>query len=219
MISYAILVNDELKEIETLTKKILQFIKPDDEMVILQDIAEGEGLTADKLNVFRYLTKLADSNKKQVTFHHHGLNNNFAKQKNYLNSLCLQPYIFNIDADEIPESYLITSVHDIISQYPNVDAFWVSRVNTVEGITQDDITRWRWSVNEQGWINFPDPQLRIYKNTAAIKWKRPVHEYLTGYETYSHLPKEKEWSLIHNKQIDKQRSQNEKYEKIMRKEL
>jgi hypothetical protein len=34
--------------------------------------------------------------------------------------------------------------------------FRVPRVNTVEGITQQHIQQWRWNVNENGWVNWPD---------------------------------------------------------------
>jgi hypothetical protein len=65
-------------------------------------------------------------------------------------------------------------------------------------------------------VNWPmDPQLRLYKNISTLKWERPVHEYLTGYNTISRLPAEPALSIIHSKHINKQRNQNKYYSDII----
>ena len=51
-----------------------------------------------------------------------------------------------------------------------VDLFFVPRINTVEGLTPTHIKKWGWKVGENGWINFPDYQWRIYKNDPKIVW-------------------------------------------------
>jgi hypothetical protein len=71
--------------------------------------------------------------------------------------------------------------------------------------------QWGWAVNEAGWINFPDYQWRIYRNAPEICWQNKVHEVLTGFETISHLPDDKEFCLIHEKTIERQIKQNEYY--------
>ena len=43
--------------------------------------------------------------------------------------------------------------------------------------------KWQWKVNEQGWVNWPDYQWRIWKNIKRIKWKNKVHEVLEGHKT------------------------------------
>ena len=47
----------------------------------------------------------------------------------------------------------------------------VPRVNTVEGLTQEHINKWRWNVNENGWINWPDYQTRINKIVLKLNGK------------------------------------------------
>ena len=74
---------------------------------------------------------------------------------------------------------------------------------------------WNWRVNERGWINYPDPQQRIYKNAKHIKWEKPVHERLVGAKVDTGLPQEEEWSYYHPKTIVKQEKQNEKYAEII----
>ena len=41
---------------------------------------------------------------------------------------------------------------------------------------------WGWNANDNGWINFPDYQMRLYKNDKKIKWTKPVHEQLVGFK-------------------------------------
>ena len=102
----------------------------------------------------------------------------------------------------------------ILESNPTIDLYWVPRVNTVDGITQEHINKWGWNVNEKGWVNFPDYQTRIYRNTEDVTWMNKVHERITGYDTFSNFPAEEKWSLYHHKKIDRQEKQNEFYETI-----
>ena len=124
--------------------------------------------------------------------------------------MCSGDYIFNIDADEMPHPILISQIKQIL-EINKVDLIWVPRVNTVQGLTQEHINKWRWNVNDKGWVNYPDYQARIYKNAEHIKWIKPVHERIDGAKTYSHLPPQEELSFYHHKEISKQEKQNEFY--------
>ena len=97
---------------------------------------------------------------------------------------------------------------------PTIDLYWVPRVNTVEGITQEHINKWRWNVNEKGWVNWPDYQTRILQNSSKIKWGSKVHEVLLGHDTFASLPQKEEWCLYHPKHIDKQEFQNNFYNSL-----
>jgi len=92
--------------------------------------------------------------------------------------------------------------------------FLVPRVNTVEGLTQEHINKWRWNVNESGWVNWPDYQTRIIQNSQKIKWQNKVHEQIVGISTKGALPMEEEWCLYHHKHIDKQEHQNKFYDTL-----
>jgi len=141
------------------------------------------------------------------------LNKDFASFKNNLKSYCTKDYVFQIDADEIPHEALIEYLPQVLETNP-VDVVFVPRVNTVEGITQHHIFKWGWRVNEKGWVNFPDYQMRIYKRTDEVQWMNKVHERITGYTTFSNFPAEEHWSLYHPKEIERQEKQNEFYETI-----
>jgi hypothetical protein len=49
------------------------------------------------------------------------------------------------------------------------------------------------------------------KNNSSIKWKNKVHERLDGFKTYSTLPAQDEFCLLHPKTIKKQEKQNNFY--------
>jgi len=142
------------------------------------------------------------------------INKNFAAYKNNLNKNCDGNWIFQIDADEIPNAYLLEALPFILETNPDVEAYWVPRVNTVAGITDEHVAKWGWRVTEDGWVNFPDWQMRIYQNIDTIYWVKPVHEQLKGYTKFANLPPEEKFALYHPKNIGRQEQQNSFYETI-----
>ena len=205
-ISYAITVCNELEEITKLLNFLQNTIKSDDEIVIQYD----ESSVTDEVMGYISLLDKMHSNHKVIGF---PLNKDFASFKNNLKSHCSKDYIFQIDADEIPHEALIEYLPQLLENNP-VDVIFVPRVNTVDGLTDEHIQKWGWKVDEKGWVNFPDYQLRIYKRTDSVRWMNPVHETITGYNTFSNFPAEEQWSLYHHKQIDRQEKQNEFYDTI-----
>ena len=119
---------------------------------------------------------------------------------NFVNNLVRDEfdYIFSIDADEIPNKWLIENIHEILESN-DVDLIWVPRINTVEGITDEYIQQWGWRVNEKGWVNWPDYQGRILKNDENIKWSRGLHEVITGTDKIVQLQADPKISLWHIK--------------------
>jgi hypothetical protein len=105
------------------------------------------------------------------------------------------------------------NIHQII-EMNDVDVILVPRVNTVEGLTGEHVQKWGWVLDENGWVNWPDPQWRIYRNVDYIKWENKVHENLVGYKSISNLPMMQELALHHPKTIDRQEKQNEYYETL-----
>lgn len=64
-------------------------------------------------------------------------------------------------------------------------------------------------------INYPDFQMRIYRNTPTIQWKNKVHEVLGGYRSWATLPVEdEEFVLYHPKTIERQEKQNSYYDTL-----
>ena len=205
-ISYAITVCNELKEITELTNFLQSRIEEEDEIIIQYDTNGVTKEVSDFLTIFGEINRQT----KIVSF---PLNKDFATFKNNLKKNCSGDYIFQIDADEIPTEYLMQNIKTILESN-NVDIVFVPRVNTVNGLTEAHIQGWGWRVNEKGWLNFPDYQTRIYKNTNDVEWFGKVHERISGYNTFANFPAEERFSLYHHKQIERQEKQNNFYNNI-----
>ena len=200
-ISYAITVCNELEEVKRLVNFLLLHKRKQDEIVILFDEKNGTD------EVFDYIeSQVHDCEVFCEKFEGH-----FADWKNLLTSHCTGDYIFQVDADEYPDEILVLTLPEIFELTGDVDIMLVPRINTVEGLTEAHIKKWGWTVNDKGWVNYPDYQWRIYRNSPEIKWVNKVHEVLTGYKTYATLPQRKEYSLYHPKTIERQEKQNEYY--------
>jgi len=197
-ISYAITACNEHVELERLLDQLTNNIRPEDEIVVQMDITATEEVKA-------------VVNKYKLMNYFHPLNNDFATFKNNLSSLCTKEFIFQIDADEYPHPFLLESLPQILDYNYNVDVFLTPRINTVEGLTEQHIKQWGWNVNDKGWVNFPDYQWRIWKNSSKIKWINKVHERLDGFNEYSMLPQSEEYCLFHPKDIKRQEKQNQFY--------
>jgi len=199
-ISYAIPVCNEYKEIEYLLEYLNKHKREQDEIVVQCD----QGNTTPE--VYEVLKQYSDI--KIIEF---ALNKDFAAFKNNLKDNCSGDYIFQIDADEYPEEYLMNTIEWVINNNPKTDIFWVPRINIVKGLTKEHIDKWKWNVDPKGRVNFPDYQCRILKNLKRIKWKNKVHEVLMGHQTESHLPANDEFCIHHLKDIKRQEKQNELY--------
>ena len=201
-ISYAITVCNEINEIKKLIPILLEGKRENDEIVVLFDKQNG---TAE---VWSYLQE-QNIKCEAKSFDHH-----FADWKNYLTSLCEGDYIFQIDADEYPHKSLLTALPIILESNPDNEVYLVPRVNTVDGLTEEHRAKWNWRVDENGWVNYPDYQWRLWKNKSDIKWKNKVHEVLEGFKTYAPLPPKEELSLYHPKEIKRQEKQNAYYDTL-----
>jgi len=206
-ISYAIPVCNEWKEIKYLMDYLFKHKREQDEIVVQCD----KGNTTQE--VYSVLKEYSEFNMpyKLIEF---PLNKDFASFKNNLKDNCSGDYIFQIDADEYPEEYLMSTIEWLIKNNPGTDVFWVPRINTVKGLTQEHVNKWRWNVDPNGRVNFPDYQCRIMKNVKRIKWKNKVHEVLTGHKTESRLPANDEFCIHHPKTIERQEKQNTLYETL-----
>jgi len=205
-ISYAITVCNEFVEIQKLLSFLLQHKREEDEIIVLYDFKNGDEGVEEFLR--------SHSVNGEFVWAPGRFKNHFADWKNYLTSLCNGDYIFQIDADEIPDKQLILSLPKIIEGNPDNEVYLVPRVNTVEGLTDEHIKKWGWNVNDKGWVNWPDYQWRIWKNVKNIKWVNKVHEKLEGFKTYATLPPMKDLALYHPKDIKKQEKQNAYYDTL-----
>ena len=209
-ISYAIPVCNEHVELEKLLSFLVKHIDKNDEIVIQCDQGNTTHEVHKVLGTFKAPKGFKDP-LKIITF---PLNRDFASFKNNLKEHCIGDWIFQIDADELPHESLITNLKSLLELNPTTELLLVPRVNTVDGLTQEHINKWRWNVNENGWVNWPDYQTRIIQNSPKIQWASKVHEVIVGFSTKGALPMEEEWCLYHPKNIERQEIQNKLYENI-----
>ncbi len=205
-VSYAVTVCDEVEEIRRLIA-ILSSIDIRDEIVIQYDEPNTPPAVMDFLRVLR-------DERGCSAIIPFALNDDFAAFKNNVKDFCRGDYIFQIDTDEYPTMYLLSQIHGILKANPTADVLMVPRINTVSGLTRAHLQKWGWHINAQGWVNFPDPQTRIYRNRDSIRWVNRVHETLAGYRILAQVPWMPELALMHPKTIARQEKQNSFYERL-----
>lgn len=200
-ISYAVTVCNELTEVERLLTQLLSQKHSEDEIVVLYD-NNGTKEVLDYLQTVEGIKLVWDN-----------FDGHFADWKNKLTALCTGDFIFQIDADEYLPDECVDLMHQILESNPEVDLYFVPRINTVSGLTEEHIQKWGWNV-VNGRVNYPDYQTRIYRKNQEIKWKNKVHEHIDGYKQYTVLPAVDALSLIHPKTIERQEKQNSYYETL-----
>ena len=204
-ISYSLLTHNETDSLLKLIEFLVKHKDDEDEIVILDDFSDNKKTQ----NILDSMCSI-----HEIIYEQRHLLKDYGGQKNYLKNMCTGDYIFNLDADELPNKFLIKNIKVILEANPTIDLYWVPRVNTVKGLTESHIKAWGWRVNENGWVNWPDHQGRIWRNRPNILWRNPVHEVLTGYKEHSYLPQEEKFCFYHHKEIERQEKQNEFYNTI-----
>ena len=203
-ISYAIPVCNEHSELNRLISSIINLMEGTYEIVVQCD----SGNTTRE--VYEVLERYGDR-IKVVEF---PLNRDFSSFKNNLKANCSGDWIIQIDADEELTEIFFKNIYSVLNSNEGVEVFLLPRINTVENLTEEHINKWGWRVDERGWVNFPDWQTRILKNSSNIHWRNKVHEVLSGHTQYSFFPQNPEWCIFHHKSLDRQEKQNELYSKL-----
>ncbi len=205
-LSYAITACNEVEETIRLVNQLLNYKGENSEIVVLLDIPKAP------IELVEYLELQGEAN--HINLIESEFDNDFAQWKNLLNSQCSGDWIFQLDADEYLEADLIHNLEEILENNVDKDLILVPRINTVEGLTEEHIQKWGWKVDEKGWVNFPDVQTRIYKNSDKIGWSGKVHERIMGFESYTNFPLEEVYCIKHPKTIERQERQNNYYDTL-----
>jgi glycosyltransferase involved in cell wall biosynthesis len=206
-LSYAITACNEVEETIRLVNQLLNYKEENSEIVVLLDTPKAP------TELIEYLELQAKADKLDLIESEFG--GDFAQWKNLLNSQCKGEWIFQLDADEYLMPDLIVNMEALLNSNEDKDLILVPRINTVEGLTEAHIQKWGWNVNENGWVNFPDVQTRIYKNKPEqIGWSGKVHERIGGFENYTNFPLEEIYCIKHQKTIERQEKQNNYYDTL-----
>jgi glycosyltransferase involved in cell wall biosynthesis len=137
MISIAITVCNEHKELETLLDYLQErALSPEYEIIIQID---------EQNHTPEVVHTIID---RGIKHHFFPLNKDFAAYKNELIKHCSGEYIFFLDADEIPNEYLIYNLPLILKSNPHIDMFLVPRINTVNNLGLSNVQKWGWNINK-----------------------------------------------------------------------
>ena len=127
-ISYSILTNNETDSLSELIQFLVKHKDEEDEIVILDDYSDNE-------KTKEILDSMCSIYEIKLEQRH--LHKDYAGQKNHLKSMCSGDYIFNLDADELPNKWLMKNIKEILEANSSIDLYWVPRVNTVKGLTAE----------------------------------------------------------------------------------
>lgn len=207
-IKFVITVKDE-EEVFQLIDSLVPQLNDTDTLYLLVDEYEGNGKFVER--IMNYIKKPI-----QIEVIYNQLNGDFASHRNSIHSIekLHNTFICQLDADEVIDAYFVQLLNQAINHYQDVQLFYIPRKNIVHGLTTEDIIKWKWNVNKDGYINYPDYQGRLYfyKEDDTIKWVGKVHERISGHKLYATLPDI--FAISHIKNIDRQRKQNELYDKL-----
>lgn len=197
-LSYVIGVCTEHTELENLLKFLDEVRMPQEETVVVVDSGKVTPEVRDV--IVRYPWVKSFDREFQ---------GDFAEHKNYFSQIVSNEYIFNIDADEIPQEFLVHAVRQLIGKH---DLIAVPRINICPGYTQNFLKKHKFSCNEAGFINWPDYQGRVYHKN--LKWSGKVHEKIEGAQRPIGIKADPKFALWHVKTTTRQNKQNEMYDLI-----
>ena len=194
-VCFAITVCDEYEELRNLLNAIIPYVCANDEILIQGD----EGNTTEKVK-----NVIAEYSKSITKFVEFPLNHNFGEYKSHLAKQTNCQYIFQIDADELPNPYLMRHLHRIL--YNNkLDLIRIARINLMIEDNENFILWDNYNRHKNiSPLNFPDYQRRIYRNSPTISWTHTIHEKIIGFKTVAYLPPKPKYSLLHCKHWKKQ---------------
>lgn len=196
VVTYGITVCNESVELKNLLETLVDNIIHVDEICILADSTK---ITNDVINVienFKCYIK---------TFISYPFDGDFSKFKNKISDVANGEFIFQIDADEVPTGTLIEQLYILT----RADLVYIPRVNIMLGMSDYHMKLHGFSLNDAGFINFPDFQGRFYKK--SLQWVGKVHEKISGAHKVSQVPADPKLCIWHVKTARKSNQQREFY--------
>lgn len=205
-LSYLITCHNETDSLDKLLSKLCVSLKHNHEIVVIDDYSDNQQTLS-----------ILDKYSSHINLYRHKLEKNYGAHKNFGIEQCRGKWIFQIDADEYPTDILLENIDILINSNESNEVIWLPRLNYFEGVTQKDIMMWGWQFHD-GMINFPDYQSRLYRNLSHIRYQRRLHEKVEGFKSYAFIPPQKDYAIVHEKTIEKQRQTNINYNKIFTEE-
>jgi hypothetical protein len=190
--TYTIQVCNESRELFSLLNFLIK-VKDDEDNI---------NVVVDSLHKTDKVLLVLDHFKDKVSVYHRPFDN-FHDNATYHGTVATGDYIFGLDADEMPQEDLIKGIKKILTEN-DIDIVWIPRINIHPGLTKEFLEKYKFPVNENNWINWPDYQGRIYKRNDKIRWTNEMHTKLVGGERNAKLPADPRIALWHIKSVEKQ---------------
>jgi len=192
-ITYSIQVCNESRELYSLLNFLTHVIDAEDNIHVV----------VDSLHVTDKVKLVLDHFRDKVTVFERPFDT-FYKNSTFHLENCTGDYIFTIDADEMPQELLIQNFKKILQEH-GLDIIQVPRINIHPGSTHEFLIKFGFHVNEMGWINWPDYQLRILKKD--VQFTDELHtKPITEGKLVGSLGENPSCALWHIKSIEKQQS-------------
>tara|TARA_B100000902_G_scaffold394468_1_gene450875 strand:+ start:1245 stop:1898 length:654 start_codon:yes stop_codon:yes gene_type:complete len=192
-LSYAITVCNEARDLFSLISFLKKVIDEEDEINILLDTLHTSKNVRDVLSHF----------SNDIVLNEREFDGNFSEHRNFHLSKCTGDYIFIIDPDEMPTEKLIKMIKNGIVD-TGAELIRIPRINIHPGYTEEWIKQCNFSVNEVGWINWPDYICRVFLNKPEIKYGSELHENILGAKTVVNMNPDPSIAIWHIKSIEKQ---------------
>jgi len=184
--SVAMITLDDKNYVEKTLDNVIPFIKND---FVVVDGGSKDGT----LEILK--------SKKEITLLEKKWEDNFETQKNYALDNTKADWRVLIDSDEVYEQVFWNQLPWLIWEADNkeVDCITLPRINIVDGLTQEMIDQQRWSLTNFNWVNYPDPQERVYKRNCRYSGR--THERIVGSNKKAFAAGQ---HIIHRKDADRQ---------------
>lgn len=203
-VTYAVEVCNEDRELYSLLSFLVKTKESGDDINVLVDSGK------ETPEVLKVIEQFADS----ITVCKRNFDGDFAAHRNYHIEQCKGDFIFMIDADEMPQEALIKNIKKPLME-TSCDMVYVPRINICPGFTNEWLERCKFSVNEAGFINWPDFQGRIFRNVEGIRWNKSLHEKIEGFKSAISLEANPLIALWHIKSVERQDKQDQFYKQLV----
>jgi glycosyltransferase involved in cell wall biosynthesis len=209
-ISVAMMTHNETTEFRWLMEALMPALDVIDEIVIMDDFSNPDFMAA--VREFE--------GKMPLRFFQRALNKNFARQRNYLKSLCYGRLIFFPDPDELPPTRVLHGLPRILQMMEelDIDACQLPRLNV--SLDGDELVHPRSIDLEDKRLTISwEDQFRILRNLPCLRWTMRANEYLTGVRRGYRFPHTLDYALLHCKTRQRQARQQVFYRSIRMRHL
>lgn len=171
-LTYLVTTRNETKTLDQLLEDLIKYKTNKHQIVVLDDYSDNE----ETLKIFE---KYIDN----IKLYKHHLELDYGAHKNYGKSLCDSEYIFQIDADERVNKYLLYNIDEVIDKNNKSELIWIPRLNYFSGLTTEVARTWRWRIKsiktlkDTDEFNINSSEYNFLKSKNLILSEEQINEF------------------------------------------